>query len=192
MAKRILIINGHPDPSHERACAALAQAYARGARESGREVRRIDAGALDFPLIRSAGAFAEAEPPAVIKAVQHSVAWADHLVLVFPLWLGGPPALLKGLLEQTFRYGFALSTDAGAPKGLLGGRSARMIVTMGMPSAAYRWMFGAFGVRAVERSILWLSGIHPIRRTLIGMVGAERFSLKPWLDRVERLGAAGV
>lgn len=192
MARRILIINGHPDADPQRACAALAHAYARGARESGREVRRIDLGALDFPFIRSAEAFAEGEPPAVIKAVQNSVSWADHLVLVFPLWLGGPPAVLKGLLEQTFRYGFALSTDAGAPKGLLGGRSARLIVTMGMPSPAYRWMFGAFGVRAIERSVLWMSGVHPIRRTLIGMVGSDRFALHPWLGRVERLGSAGL
>ena len=28
--KRILVINGHPDPAPEHLCAALADAYARG------------------------------------------------------------------------------------------------------------------------------------------------------------------
>lgn len=193
MPRRILIINGHPDPRHERACAALANAYARGALEARHEIRRLDVGAIDFPLIRTAEDFIDGAPPPQIKAAQASIAWAEHLVLVFPLWLGSPPALLKGFLEQTFRYGFALSnTAAGTPKGLLGKRSARLVVTMGMPAPAFRWLFGAFGVRAVERSLLWLCGVHPVRHTLIGMVGAERFSLQPWLARIQRLGRLGV
>lgn len=189
MAKRILIINGHPDARAERLCTALCNAYSEGALTAAHEIRRLDVGALEFPLIRSADDFTAAPPP-VIAAAQRSVLWADHLVIVFPLWMGAPPALLKAFFEQVFRYGFAIPAPGdGNPKGLLGGRSARLIVTMGMPGATYRWVFGAFGVRAVERSILWPSGVRPIRRTLIGGVGdelpAERFAA------VRRLGARG-
>ena len=42
MAKRIAVIQGHPDPSPERLCRALAGAYRRGAEEAGHEVRTID------------------------------------------------------------------------------------------------------------------------------------------------------
>lgn len=106
---------------------------------------------------------------------------------------GRPPARLKGFLEQVFRYGFAIPRPGeGSPlSGLLAGRTARLIVTMGMPGPVYRWMFGAFGVRAIERSVLWLSGLRRIRRILIGGVGGEGFSLTPWLDRVRALGAGG-
>ena len=46
------------------------------------------------------------------------------------------------------------------------GKSARIIVTMGMPSLLYRWLFRAHGVKTLERSILWWSDIGPIRQTL--------------------------
>jgi len=41
-----------------------------------------------------------------------------------------------------------------------------------MPGFAYRWMFGAHGVRCLEQSILGMSGIRPVGRTLVGCVGA--------------------
>jgi putative NADPH-quinone reductase len=187
---RILIINGHPDPRPERLCAALAEAYAGGAEGVGHATRRLDVGALRFPLIRSAEAF-EGAVPAGIAEAQEAVRWAEHLVLVFPLWLGGMPALLKGFLEQLLRYGFSLPKQSeGFPKGLLGGRSARIIVTMGMPGPVYRWWFGAHGVRTLEREILGLSGIRPVRHTLIGGVGTSAAQDR-WLLRVAALGAQG-
>ncbi|HWA60997.1 MAG TPA: hypothetical protein VG939_06460 [Caulobacteraceae bacterium] len=39
--RRILIVNGHPDPAPERLCAALASAYGEAARAAGRETRRL-------------------------------------------------------------------------------------------------------------------------------------------------------
>ncbi len=85
------------------------------------------------------------------------------------------PAKLKAFLEQTFRYGFALPREMPTnrfPKGLLGGRSARVIVTMGTPALLYRLIFGAVGVRALESGILKLSGLRPVRRWIVGGAGA--------------------
>jgi putative NADPH-quinone reductase len=56
------------------------------------------------------------------------------------------------------------------PKKLLKGRSARIVVTMGMPAMVYRVLFRAHGLKSLESGILSLSGIRPIRSTLIGMV----------------------
>ncbi|MGZ6009154.1 MAG: NAD(P)H-dependent oxidoreductase, partial [Rhizomicrobium sp.] len=50
MPKRILVINGHPDTRDERFCSGLTKAYVEAAAEAGHEVRRIDVGALSFPL----------------------------------------------------------------------------------------------------------------------------------------------
>jgi putative NADPH-quinone reductase len=190
MGKRLLVINGHVDPRPERLCHALCEAYARGAREGGHEVRRIDVGALDFPVMRTSGEFFNPDVPTAIAGAQQDIAWAEHLVIVYPLWLGGQPALLRGFLEQTFRYGFALAPPGSRePKGLLAGRTARVVVTMGMPAAAYVAIFGAFGERALERAILWFAGIHPIRRTLFGGVETASAGARAgWLRRLERLG----
>jgi putative NADPH-quinone reductase len=189
MASKVLIINGHPDPAPERLCAALADAYGNGARSGGHIVKRLDVGALDFAFIASADSFTTATPPKAILDAQKAVLWADHVVVIFPLWLGGVPARLKAFFEQTFRYGFALSAPGQKMQGLLKGRSVRMIVTMGMPALVFRWAFGAYGVRAVERGMLWISGFKPIRSLFIGGVGGSK-DMKPWLRKVEALGAA--
>ncbi len=187
MTKRILIINGHPDSSPDRLCAALADAYGKGARDGGHFVQRLDIGAMDFALVASADMFTSGATSKVIEEAQQAVLWADHLVIVYPLWLGGLPAKLKGFFEQTFRYGFALSAPGQKMQGLLKGRSARMIVTMGMPALIFRWVFGAYGVRAVERGMLWISGFRPIRSLFIGGVGGAK-DFNPWLRKIEAMG----
>jgi putative NADPH-quinone reductase len=103
--------------------------------------------------------------------VQRDIAWANHLVLIFPLWLGDMPALVKGFLEQVARPGFAVGEPLknGGVK-LLRGRSARIVVTMGMPALLYRWYFGAHAIRSLERNILRFAGVAPVRRSLIGLV----------------------
>jgi len=186
MTRKILIVNGHPDPRPERLCAALAAAYATGARLAGHTVKRIDVGAIDFPLIGSAEAFTDGEPPKVIQDAQAALLWANHVVIIHPLWLGGMPARLKGFLEQVLRYGYALSAPGERMKGLLKGRSVRVIVVMGMPAPIFRWVFGAHGLKALEMGILWICGLGPIRHTLIGGAGAA--DMGPRLAAVEGLG----
>jgi putative NADPH-quinone reductase len=189
LAKRILIINGHPDPRPERFCAALAEAYSQGAAAAGHDIRRLTVGSLEFPLIRSRGAFEDMDPPACIQEAQQLLTWAEHIVLIHPLWMGSAPAYLKAFFEQTFRYGFAMPQPGeGIPHGRLGGRSARIIVTMGMPGAAYGAIFGGFGVRAVERSILRLAGIRPTRHTYVGQVESRSKARDTWLLKVRELG----
>lgn len=187
--RRILIINGHPDAAPTRLCAAMAEAYARGALSCGHEVRRVSLGGLDVPLLASQAEF-DTAPPAHLAAVQTDISWANHLVLVFPLWLGGAPAKLKALLEQLMRQGFGFQTDAKGMTGRLRGRSARLIVTMGMPAAVYRLYFGAQGVMSVERGVLRLTGMNPVRDTFLGGVGmAGPARRRTWLERIEKLGA---
>ena len=196
MARKILVLNGHPDPRPQRLCAALADAYAAGAGAAGHQVRRIDVGALEFPLIRSFDDFTASPPPPAVREVQDALLWADHLVIVHPLWLGGAPALLKALLEQVFRYGFALprpdEAARGFPAGRLKGRSARVVVTMGMPALVFRLAFGAHGLRAVTRGVLWISGFRPIRHTLLGGVEGPPAKRDAWLAQMKNLGRRAV
>lgn len=130
-------------------------------------------------------------PPALAPA-QDAIARAEHIVLVYPLWLGDMPAQLKGFLEQVLRPGFAIARSPANPlkAGLLGGRSARIIVTMGMPGLFYRWFYRAHTVRALRRNILKFVGIAPSAATVVGMAASmspERFAR--WSARIGRLGA---
>lgn len=191
---RIAIIQAHPDPIGGHLCHALAEAYADGACEAGHEVRRIDVAQLDFPLLRSQKDWLEGEVPASLRPAQDAIRWAGHLVFFFPLWLGDMPALLKGFLEQVARRGFAFEPVAGNPLGrkLLTGRSARVVVTMGMPALVYRWIFRAHSLRSLERNILGFVGIGPIHETLVGGVdGLGAAGVGRWLDKMVELGLRG-
>lgn len=192
--RRIVIIQGHPDPGVPHFGHALADAYAEGARGEGHDVRIIDVGALDFPFLRKKEDFEAGTPPVAIRDAQEIIRTSDHLVIFYPLWLGMMPALLKGFLEQTLRPGFAFAypeDGRGLPKKLLAGKSARIVVTMGMPALAYRWMFGAYGLKTLKRSILGFCGVGPIRETLIGMVEGDDRTRRKWLAKMQDMGRAG-
>ena len=185
---RITIIDGHPDPDRQHFVHAIADAYTEGA-ETRHEVSRIEVGALDFPLLRSPKAWLEDKPPRAIAAAQEAIHWAQHLVFAYPLWLGDVPALFKGFLEQVARPGFALGRmRKGFPEKLLAGRSARVIVTMGMPAAFYQLYFRAHSLKSLERNILGFAGIAPIRHSIIGSVDKGDAYRRRWLQRVRELG----
>lgn len=191
MHARIVLIEGHPDSSPKRLCKALADAYADGAREGRHDVRRVDVGALDFPLLRSKQEFDSGPVPESVRAGQEALLWANHVVILYPLWLGGMPALLKGYLEQLFRPSFAADRgEAGRNwRPRLKGRGARIVVTMGMPALVYRWYFGAHSLKSLERNILKFAGIGPIRESLFGMVeAASEAKRAKWLAAMRRLG----
>ncbi len=108
---RIVILQGHPDPGGSRFLHALADAYAAGAKAAGHELRVIDIAHLDFPLLRTQADYEHGAPPPSIAGAQKTIAWGEHLVFFFPLWLGTMPALVKGFLEQTLRPGYAVDTS---------------------------------------------------------------------------------
>lgn len=108
-------------------------------------------------------------------------------------WLGDLPAVLKAFLEQTLRPGFAFPLAQGPQsRRALKGKTARVIVTMGMPAAVYRWYFGAHSLRSLRRSVLGFVGVRRVRATLIGSIDALSAARRArWLARVEALAGAG-
>ncbi len=190
MDRTVCIIQGHPHGGDTHLCHALAKEYADGARLAGTRVRTIDLGEMDIPVLSNPADFASAPSQEIVLA-QKAIAESHHVVVIFPLWLGAPPALVKAFFEQVCRNNFAIDGDAegGWPKQKLKGKSARVIVTMGMPALAYRFMFGAHGVRGLEKSILEMGGMKPVRETLIGGVGA--LSPKRLRDLFARMNALG-
>lgn len=177
MPRKLVILEGHPDPEPAHFGYALADAYIAGAQEAGHEVRRIRISELDFTVLRTRAEW-QSTPPPDIKAAQDAILWADHIVLLYPLWLSSMPAWLNAFWEQVFRPGFA--TKDG--KKLLTGRSARVVVTMGMPAKLYH---------PPERNLLGFTGIGPITETPIGEVDSDASKRTAWLSEMTELGRTG-
>jgi len=192
LSHKILIIDGHPDPTGRHFVRELADFYRQGAKEGGHAVRLLRVSELRFPLLRNSKAYLSGKTPESIRAAQKAIAWADHVVLLYPLWLGTMPARLKGFLEQVMRPGFAFAERGPGkrPKRLLTGRSARIIVTRGMPELFEEVDRSARSIRSVASDVLDLCGIRPVRTTVIE--GAETLTAHE-LDKVlydlRRLGA---
>ncbi len=193
MPKQICLIEGHPDNRPDTLCRALAHSYLDGAKAGGHKVRKINIATTDVPLLSSAADFLT-EPPEQIREAQALVAAADQVTFIYPLWLGSMPAKLKAFLEQLARNEFLIKQDpkGGWPVKKMKGKSARVIVTMGMPATAYRMLFDKSGVKSLEQGILSLSGFKPVRDTLIGGVGAaDDKERAKWMATVRALGVRG-
>lgn len=185
---KIAVIDGHPDSDPARFVHALAATYAASAREAGHEVRVIEVANAGIDVLRSGKDWEQTAAPQEVKAAQENIVWAEHIVILFPLWLGAMPGLLKGFFEQVFRPGFAVGTGKRTlAGGLLKGKSARVVVTMGMPGFFYRLFFFSHSVRSLRRNILYFVGIKPVRETFIGPV-ENAASRKRGLETMRGLG----
>lgn len=190
----VLIVQAHPDGGTRHYCHALAEAYATGAVSAGHMLKEINLGEFDVPLLRSQAQWESREnlPDFVINA-QRMIEEADHIVFIYPLWLGSMPALLKAWLEQVLRADFAFSI---VPNGMgwdarLGGRSARIVVTMGMPAFFYRLFYMSHSLRAFERNVLKFAGVKPLRHSVIGSVESKSpKGREKWLSRMAKYGEA--
>jgi putative NADPH-quinone reductase len=188
---RICLIQGHPDPDTLHLGHTLADAYRQGAIEAGHDVREIDVATLDFPLLKNQYNWKEGSVPPSLLPAQAAIAWASHIVLFYPLWLGDMPALLKGFLEQVARPGFAFGKDPANPfEATLKGRSAQVVVTMGMPALVYRWYFRAHSLKSLERNVLGFVGMSPVRHTLVGSVeGLGEAGVRKWKAKLRAIGS---
>lgn len=145
---RMAVICGHPRDGS--LCEGIAEAYADAALAAGHPVKMIRLHELEFdPNERGQ----PLEP--ALEAVQQEILDADHLVIVSPVWWGSVPALLKGFLDRVFRPEFAFrEREEGGWEGLLGGRTADLLMTMDTPQWVFRTVLGAPAVRAVRDATL--------------------------------------
>lgn len=187
MAKRILLILGHPDA--ESFCAALADAYAEAADEAGAELRMLRLGELAFDPVLHHG-YRQIQPlEPDLQAAQQDILWAQHLVFVYPNWWGSMPALMKGFIDRAILPGFAFKyrKDSLLWDKLLTGRSADVFVTMDTPPWYYRWVYRMPGHNQIRRTILGFTGIKPVRVHSFGPVKtANAVRREKWLMQVRR------
>jgi NAD(P)H dehydrogenase (quinone) len=120
-----------------------------------------------------------------IRAEQEKICWADSLVLQFPMWWFGMPAILKGWFDRVFVQGFAFGIkDPRTGRTLrygdnsLSGKRAMVMTTFGARAAS----MGPRGIHGdvndllfpLQHGILWYAGIAVVPPLLID--GANRLT----------------
>lgn len=188
MPGHILILNGHPD--NNRLCGALADRFQAGAEQHAR-VTRFNLADMVFDANLQRGYQVIQEPEADLLKFQQAVQDCDHLVIVAPVWWGGVPARLKGLIDRTFLPGFAFHYEAGQalPTQLLKGRRATLLFTLDTPPWYFRWFQNAPAVHQLGKATLGFSGFRPVTTELFGpVIKASEQTIEQWLQKAGKQG----
>lgn len=159
---RCLLILAHP--RRDSLCGALFDAYAAGARQAGADCRALILSEMRFDLtVHTVSPELQPLELDLVRA-QHDIAWAEHLVFIYPTWWGTFPALLKGFLDRVMTPGFAFQhvTHDKWDK-LLAGRTADLITTIDTPPLIYRLVYRAPGRQALARATLGYCGLRTVR-----------------------------
>lgn len=188
MTKNILIICGHPSAASFN--GALATAYGTEATMRGHEVRTIFLGELSFDPVLHHGYNLRQELEPDLKKCWESITWASHIVWVFPVWWGMPPALLKGFLDRLLLPGLAFKYRPDSPiwDKLLSGKTTEVISTIDYPIWYFRWLLREGGVSVFQKMTLEFCGLKVKRKTFLGPIrGSSESARKSWLRKVTKL-----
>jgi NAD(P)H dehydrogenase (quinone) len=157
--KKVLIVYAHPEPTS--LTRQLVDESVQTIRAQGHEVLLSDLygmrwkavfDAEDFPsradpdrlsFVKESGhSYANARQTPDIASEQEKVLAADAIVLQFPLWWFGMPAILKGWVDRVWAYGLAYGYKGAGNRhrygdGAFKGKRALLSVAVGGPAADY-------------------------------------------------------
>ena len=189
MSKKIFVWVGHPREtslSH-----GMADAYSKGAQESGAEIRRMNVFDMQFDPDLTYGYHQRKDHEPCLTEFRDNILWADHLCWAYPQWWGGMPAKMKGVIDRAFLPGFAMNyhdNNAGWDK-LLKGRSADILMTSDAPVWFDSFFYGRAAKNQVKRTVLWFTGVAPVHTLQVATVkGASEKAIKGWLDKAYKRG----
>jgi NAD(P)H dehydrogenase (quinone) len=190
----VLWVFAHPEQSSLN--GALRDEGLSALTEGGHEYRLSDLYAMKW---KAAADRDDAAEKADVLAEQEKIAWADALVVQFPLWWYGMPAILKGWFDRVFVKGYAYGVrDPDRPgrtlrygEGKLSGKRALVVVTSGSPEAP----LGPRGINGqldqvlfpLLHGTLWYTGIAALPPAAV--YGADRISPGQYAAAVARVRA---
>ena len=191
--KKIFVLLGHPD--NDSFNGALADAYVRGAKAAGHDVRITKIADMKFdPILHKGYRVIQSYEPDLVT-FQENVRWSDHFVTIYPTWWSTMPAIMKGLLERVwmpaFGYRFWKGTTIPGWSRLLKGRTARVITTSDSRPLSMWFLFGTGNTNSYSRAILWFSGFSVRTTWFNGMKKSTPARLQTIISKVEKLGKKG-
>lgn len=208
----VLIVFAHPEPKSFN--GALFDTAMRELRAAGHTVETSDLYRMGFNPVSSRHNFTTVHDPDYLKlqleethATEHDgfapdveaelrkLESCDLLVLQFPLWWFGLPAILKGWVDRVMAMGRTYGYGAIYQTGKFRGKRALLSLTTGGPEAAYAK--GGFNgdidgiLRPIQRGVLEFLGFDVLAPQIhYGPVRASAEQRQAWLaDYAERLGS---
>lgn len=219
MKKNVLVVYAHPEPysltrqlvdvtvetlakqGHDVVHSDLYGMRWKAVFDEADFPKRVDSSRLSF-IAESANAYATGQQAKDVAAEQAKLLAADAVVLQFPLWWYGVPAILKGWIERVYAFGFAYGYKDGTNRyrfgdGILKGKRALVSVCAGGPAIDY----GPRGINGPMDQLLFplthgalfypgmdVLPIHPVYGTAFITQTEEVEVIKQaWRERVERL-----
>lgn len=187
---RVLAVYCHPNPT-----SLIASARDRavlGLESAGHDVRLTDLYADEFEPAMSAHERQTHKEPGVAPEITRYVddlAWAEALVLIYPTWWSGQPAMLKGWVDRVWVAGVAWDLREGdrMPTARLRNIRRIVVVTTHGSSKLINSLQGEGGKRTVTRALRAMCS----RRTrttwcaLYGLDTNDEAKRVAFLDRVE-------
>lgn len=173
--------------------SGLAEAYAQGAKAKGADVRLMELADMDFVAEfegytgRKGKEFAPA-----LKTWQENVAWADHILIVYPYWWGAMPTQAKAVLDMALTPGFAFKYhDKGVRwDKLLEGRTGDAIITSDTPPWLDTLLYRKPGRRVIRNQVMDFVGIKPKKIVQFGSVKtATERKIQGWIEKAQTMGA---
>lgn len=188
---RALVVYCHPSP--ECYVGAVRDSVVAGLSRGGAEVRRTDLYAEGFDPTMSEqehGAHLQPGTDPSIAGHARDLQWCDTLVLVYPTWWSGQPAMLKGWIDRVWVNDVAWTLPDGSNRLRPALRNIRRLVavtTHGSPKYINA-IEGETGKRTITRSLRTMC--HPLARTTwLSLYGVDTSSPQQraaFLERVER------
>ncbi|MEP3045806.1 MAG: NAD(P)H-dependent oxidoreductase [Roseibium sp.] len=192
MAKKILVLDGHP--ANESFCGAIASSYASAADQKGHDVRVLRLADLKFDMDFGQSSFRNTKPlEPDLEAFWNDLEWCDHFVIAHPLWWGGMPAKLKGLIDRVFLPGKAFQYVEGKaiPEKLMTGRTSEVLVTADTPNWIFRLIYGSGIKKQFQKQILDFCGLKMKAYSWFASIqGSTDESREKLLRKAARCGAA--
>ena len=123
---------------------------------------------------------------------QDAVQWAQGLVLIYPIWWFGPPAILKGWIDRVFTRKFAFDFGPDGMKGLLTHERALILNTLGGDEATYQQEhWHELLVRPMAEGVLGACGVrNVVHRAFYQVPSVSHAERQAMLEEVRALAAA--
>ena len=177
---KYLIVYAHPNPGSFN--HAILETIWEALRKKKRECTVRDLYKIGFDPVLSAkdlSAIQDGAVPKDIKREQNYISKADTLIFIFPIWWSAMPAMLKGYIDRVFSLKFAYDITETEVVGLLKGKKAFLVSTMGASREDYEKM-GGFKMMnmAMDTAIFQFSGLK--------VIGHKYFSSVPYVSQQER------
>ena len=159
-----LLIYAHPNPSSFN--HAIVEVIIAEFRKAGKELPLRDLYAMHFNPVLAAADFSAIQNGAVcddVRAEQELIRATDILIVVYPLWWSGMPAMMKGYIDRVFSYGFAYEINETGGVGLLTGKKVFLVTTTGASREDYEQldMYRSFA-QTIDSGIFRFSGMEVI------------------------------